>query len=155
MRDPAQRSWLMFITDNRAAAVDRRMIVQRIKEAFPNAAKLIGSYSGGDDSGGWNGWTVVEADGLTGAVAIDDRLAVPGLTREPYAWERDENRSPIPAGTRIPVTFVEALESAFEDAHGYGSFAGEFHVDGAITIDLANLTIENHGSVSHESWSEF
>lgn len=127
--------------------IGARLLLKAIRSQWEGALHVKGYYSGGDDSGGYDRWTIITTDGLE--QEIDRALVIPGLTRAPHAWDR------VPEGGRIPVTFVELLEAVYADSHGQYTFAGDYEVEGAIAIDVETGAIENHGQTSTRSWSEF
>lgn len=121
-----------------------------VRGFYPRATKLTGNYSGGNDSGGYDAWLVDQP-----RVTIPSGLVIPGLTREPLRWEAGAFGPEAVSQGPVPVTVLEVLESVYWDAHGYGSFAGEFEVDGVVTIDLLTGKRETHGSVGRTAWSQF
>lgn len=133
-------------------------------------AKVELEFSGGNDEGGVDNVTYFAADGTkidgipTSQAYVREEFD-PTTRRfvkkgyEVYDQSLAEDGS-LKWGSR-PATEDEVkwgkvrtvLEGPVEDR--YGSFAGEFYVNGTVTWDVATGKHEMHGQESHEVWDDF
>jgi hypothetical protein len=106
------------------------------------AGLAIVEFSGGGDEGGADSVRLYRE---ATAEAIDCDKPLEELPTYPN-WQQG------------PVHDVEnALIAALVDPmeNEYGSFAGDFHVQGTIAWDVAKETCIMSGEVSHEEWDSF
>jgi len=104
--------------------------------------RAVADFSGGNDEGGVNSVALYR----TG----DENEQPERLDAYEYSSWGDETKKATPQGM-----IVQGLEGPVDGK--YGSFAGEFYVNGTVTADLAAGTLEMSGEeeVSHpESFSE-
>jgi hypothetical protein len=122
------------------------------KQGFVTA---IVHFSGGNDEGGADGFVGVKADGEQ--VRIDGSDARQDQEYDPvsqtwkstgwvvHSWGQDRSYTTRPATPEEieHARICEVLEGPIYDQ--YGSFAGEFYVDGTCTWDVATGKAEMHG----------
>lgn len=111
--------------------MDKEAVFSKLEEI--GAAKVVVCFSGGHDSGG--------ADFVR--ITLGD-----GSSKDIYEWTREEGEQ-----TEAETELAKILsEPVYEQ---YGSFCGEFSVQGEIIYDLADRTVVMEGSESVESYEGF
>jgi hypothetical protein len=125
--------------------------------------KLVIEFSGGNDEGGTDGYTAVDAAGnevaLPSSNASPDRVFNPTTRRfegegwTVYQWSdgKDTIRPATPDEISVAMVWA-ALEAPIYDR--YYSFAGEFYVHGTLTWDVASGQHKMEGQESHEVWED-
>lgn len=127
-------------------------------------AKVEVHFSGGNDEGGPDDVTFLDADGNKVEGPRDPNVY------QDRQWDEVTRSYGEPQWTayvgpkwndRRPATDEEIAASKL---HGvlaspiyaeYGSFAGEFYVDGTCTWDVATAKSETHGRYESRVWEEF
>lgn len=108
--------------------MDKEAVFSKLEEI--GAARVVVGYSGGHDSGG--------ADFIR--ITLGD-----GSTKDIYEWTPEDSDQ-----TDEEKQLAEMLAAPVYEQ--YGSFCGEFSVDGEIIYDLADRTVVMSGNESVESW---
>jgi hypothetical protein len=142
---------------------DLRAAMETLRQK--GVAKVEISFSGGNDEGGADGAVYLDANGekveLPRGNAHENESWDPASRRYISQgwivtdWHRDSGYTSRPA-TEEEIQFSK-LEKVLEEPiyDRYGSFAGEFHVHGTLTWDVATAKHEMHGQESHEVWDSF
>ena len=126
-------------------------------------------FSGGNDEGGADAITYLDASGSQVAVDTPNAQAYEGNEYDPdtknwkstgwivASWGDGEDRKyttrPATPDEIRAAELRKVLEAPIYDR--YGSFAGEFSVYGTLTWDVATSTNEMHGQESYSEWNEF
>lgn len=145
------------------SAADQRDVMQTLRDA--GVATVTIEFSGGNDEGGPDGIDYLDAAGnkvdtIPSSNAYEDR-----------AWDPTTRTYGAPAWvvhlfadgkfTQRPATddevkaskIAQVLEFPIYDR--WGSFAGEFYVQGTVTWDVVTGTHKVTGQESHEVWEDF
>jgi len=107
-----------------------------------NVETVTVEFSGGNDEGGVDYIGLQHRDGTT--------------TELPCYVQTSRWNVKTGSYDKIPLTIEHQLAEAFNEPvkNHYGSFAGDFHVDGTIVYDVVNETVTLNKSESHEVWTE-
>lgn len=109
-----------------------------------NVAKVVVSFSGGGDEGGVDNISLQDAEGNEVGTLEED---YGGSTYDPKTGQW------VPVNPPNPDTaLVEALVAPVYEK--YGSFAGEFYVNGTVDYDVANEKVKMPYRESVETWEE-
>lgn len=114
-------------------------------------------FSGGNDEGGADGVNYLDANGNK----IDSLSSDAHQDWQTKKWvvttyNREKGGYDTRDATAEEVTLAqlnEVLEAPIYDR--WGSFAGEFYVDGTLTWDVASGTHEMHGQEQVSTWESF
>jgi hypothetical protein len=121
-------------------------------------AKILASFSGGNDEGGYNDFPqfVLETEGAT----LDSRLERFDIydhrSSNGERWD-SVRRTWVP----VPKDTTDADLTAIADHLGeyldgeFGSFTGEFYVSGTVSVDAKARTTTSSGSYGEMSYRDF
>jgi hypothetical protein len=153
----------MYYTNPNQQALDQRNAMNALRSL--GVATVLIHFSGGNDSGGADSTEALDASG--NPVAIPESNAYQQTefndrtrTWEPTGWKVRESK-PTGGWEDRPATAEEirwanlarVLEAPIYER--WGSFAGEFDVDGTLTWDVAAGTHKLKGSESVSTWQDF
>lgn len=121
--------------------------------------KIEVEFSGGNDEGGTDALYAYDKDGNTVDLKLDrvyfgTRYNKDG-TRTKVAWIDGKEITPddLPTEHALQNRVAEELEQPIYDR--YGSFAGEFHVYGSLSWDVATGKARMNGQESVETYDDF
>jgi hypothetical protein len=148
---------------NNPSDADLRNVMQTLRSAGVATVRM--EFSGGNDEGGVDGVEYLDAEGNkvdlpTSNAYKTEKWNPETRTYGPATWQvycrhADGSSGHRPA-TAEEVKWAEvgaALEYPVYDR--WGSFAGEFHVYGTLTWDVATGKHTLSGQESHEVWEDF
>lgn len=148
----------MIFSDPQQQAAAQRQALSTLRTLNVQTVKI--HFSGGNDSGGADSIVALDANGNT--VEIPDSRAHRGTMHDPKTnrwvqgpWEVYESGGKRPA-TPEEIKWAQvstALEAPIYDR--WGSFAGEFDVDGELTWDVSAGTHKLTGQESVTTWQDF
>lgn len=116
-------------------------------------AKIVVSFSGGNDEGGADGMTAHLTNGTTkemqpGEIAYQEWPENSWVVHDYDQATHTSTKRPATPEEIALTELNEALEGPIYDT--YGGFAGEFHVSGVLTWDAAARTAKMTGEESSE-----
>lgn len=147
--------------------IDQGPSATTVREAVDNLRKagvatVTVSFSGGNDEGGADSIEYLDAAGaLIGSIPKADAYEssewdANTRTYGPPTWhvyEGYNNKRPATAEEIKWAKVAQVLESPIYER--FGSFAGDFYVQGNVTWDIDKGTYEMHGEEEVHSWESF
>jgi len=141
-------------------------VLDKAKTAFKNnnVRYIVGDFSGGHDSGGID--NVYLADKNKNCLTIlpkdEDELKFSISTSKLFKIE-NENKKEISICELISYDYHNLMDKDFLESllydcgclEEYGSFAGEFSVNGTVYLDVINNKWTSSGTESVEQYDEF
>ena len=141
-------------------------VLDKAKTAFQNnnVRYIVGDFSGGNDSGGFD--NVYLADKNKNCLTIlpkdEDELKFSISTSKLFKIE-NENKKEISICELISYDYHNLMDKDFLESllydcgclEEYGSFAGEFSVNGTVYLDVINNKWTSSGTESVEQYDEF
>ena len=141
-------------------------VLDKAKTAFKNnnVRYIVGDFSGGHDSGGFD--NVYLADKNKNCLTIlpkdEDELKFSISTSKLFKIE-NENKKEISICELISYDYHNLMDKDFLESllydcgclEEYGSFAGEFSVNGTVYLDVINNKWTSSGTESVEQYEDF
>jgi hypothetical protein len=112
------------------------------------AAKAIVAFQGGNDEGGVEEITLLDADGKE-VGKLQEYYGGSTWNPETKKWDKPKLNPQV----QKDADLAEALGKPVYDK--YYNFAGEFYVQGTVIWDVKTQDVKMSGSESHEEWDEF
>ena len=149
------------VLENKANKEYVKEILKSLKETFTkyNIRYIIGNFSGGNDSGGFD--NVYFADGEENEIVIkeenkkDFRFFVDKKNLYKVDNEKEKKISVFYSITNAEDNLSDDLEDILYKTgclEEYGSFAGEFSVDGTVKLDVLTCKWNREGQETLESY---
>jgi len=143
-----------------------KAVLDKAKTAFKNnnVRYIVGEFSGGNDSGGFDHIYLADKNKNCLTILPKDkeelRLCFP--TSKLFQVE-NENKKEISICEMISYDYHNLIEKDFLESllydcgclEEYGSFAGEFSVNGTVYLDVINNKWISSGTESVEQYDEF
>ena len=157
-----------YEADRKVDALESEVQKEYVKEIFKELKDtflkhkikfIIGEFSGGNDEGGFD--DVYLADSKENLITIDEKdrgnfqFFAKRKNIYKYKNEKENKISVYYTKTHIDKNLLDILEDTILSTgclNEYGSFAGEFRVNGTVKLDVNTSKWSMDGSQSTESW---